>query len=145
MEIEIIRYRHGKDFTSGLLLIDCTFECHTLEDEYRNKKVYGETRIPEGTYEIKFRKEGGFHNRYKNKFGRFHKGMLELQDVPNFQYILIHIGNTDEDTAGCILVGETSDTNGFIGRSTEAYKKLYPKIAAKLEGGEKVFITIKDL
>ena len=79
-----------------------------LEDEYRDGKVMGETCIPEGTYDVKPRTEGGFHNRYTAKYGDFHKGMLHVQDVPNFEFILIHTGNTDEHTAGRLLLGETS-------------------------------------
>lgn len=150
MEVKVLRYGHGLADTLGLILINCQFEGYTLEDEHRNKKVHSETRIPAGTYELKFRKVGGFHNRYLNKFGAdFHKGMLELQDVPNFKYILIHIGNTEDDTAGCLLVGDTANYNvdqrGFVGASTIAYKRIYPKIAAALEAGEKVFITIEDI
>lgn len=75
--------------------------------------------------------------------------MLEVCDVPNFKYILIHCGNTDEDTAGCLLVGDTQEnnnvkTNGFIGKSTQAYKRIYPPIAEALEQGEKVTINYTD-
>jgi hypothetical protein len=76
-------------------------------------------------------------------------GMLEVCDVPNFKYILLHCGNTDEDTAGCLLLGDTQEnndikTNGFIGKSTQAYKRVYPKIAKALEEGEEVIITYRD-
>ena len=75
-----------------------------------------------------------------------HKGMLWVREVPNFEYILIHTGNTDEHTAGCLLLGDTQQTNfdwsdGFVGRSTIAYKRVYPKIAAALVAGEDVTIT----
>lgn len=150
MKIKLGRYSSGNNDTLGLLFIDCEFITYTLEDEFRTEKVYGETRIPSGTYEIVFRKEGGFHNRYLAKFGsKFHKGMLQLKDVPNFEYILIHIGNDDDDTAGCILVGDTANYNkkgsGFIGGSTSAYKRVYSIISSALESGEKVYITITDL
>jgi hypothetical protein len=70
-----------------------------------------------------------------------HKGMLELQDVPNFKWILIHCGNTDENTAGCILVGDSQTSNlvqkdGFIGSSTNAYKTIYPSLATAAAKGE---------
>jgi hypothetical protein len=76
--------------------------------------------------------------------------MLELQDVPNFQYILIHTGNTDEHTAGCLLVGETQQDldkgkDGFVGGSGDAYKKLYPKVRDALLAGEKVTIKYSDI
>lgn len=147
MELQLYRYNRGADHTNGLLLVDKEFEGYILEDEFRTKKVYGETRIPEGKYAIKFRTEGGFHERYLQKFGaNFHKGMLELQDVPNFKYVLIHIGNDDEDTAGCLLVGEdvTGGTN-WISGSTNAYKRLYPKVRNALLSGEGVTLEIIDL
>ncbi len=150
MHVEVQRYASGKRDTLGLFKIDCQFYAYTLEDEYRNVKEYGETRIPAGTYEIKLRTVGGFHERYKAKFPEMHKGMLELQNVPEFQYILIHIGNDEDDTAGCILVGNTANNNliegkkGFIGDSTSAYREVYPIIANKLAEGKKVLITIKD-
>jgi len=127
-----------------MLFIDDTFECFTLEDQYQEKKVYGETCIPEGTYKIELRTEGGFHQRYAKKFD-FHKGMLHILDVPEFTWILIHIGNTDENTAGCLLVGDTQqdldvNQNGFVGSSGNAYKKFYPKVAEALLKGEEVTI-----
>jgi hypothetical protein len=73
-----------------------------------------------------------------------HKGMLWVRDVPGFEYILIHTGNTDEHTAGCLLVGNTSEVRGFIGDSTGAYKRIYPSIAKALEAGEEVTITYED-
>ena len=73
-----------------------------------------------------------------------------MLDVPNFEYILIHCGNTDEHTAGCLLVGDSQENNqiqkdGFIGKSTQAYKRIYPSIAKALERGEKVTIRYKSL
>ena len=110
----------------------------------------GETRIPEGIYKLGFRKVGGYTQRYAKKFPDFHKGMLHVLDVPGFEYILIHCGNTDEHTAGCLLVGDSQENNqikkdGFIGRSTQAYTRIYPKIAQALEDGEEVTITYKDI
>ena len=147
MELTVLRYNSAKDYTDGLLAIDGKFECHTLEDEERAVKKYGETRIPDGTYEVTLRTEGGFHKRYLNKFGDdFHKGMLWVRNVPGFEYILIHIGNDDDDTAGCLLVGTSSDAyKGFIGGSTNAYKKMYPKVAEALLKGEKVTITYETI
>ena len=71
--------------------------------------------------------------------------MLHLQDVPNFTYILIHAGNTDEHTSGCLIVGETQQDldisdDGFIGHSGKAYLKLYNKVAKELLLGKEVSI-----
>ena len=147
MKLNVIRHQFGKDATNGMLFIDGVFECYTLEDEVRDVKVMSETAIPLGTYKIKFRNIGGFDTKYKARYGTtFHKGMLELQDVPNFKYILIHTGNTDEHTAGCLLLGETQqdldmNESGFIGHSGTAYKKMYTKVAGQLLQGKKVTIN----
>ena len=71
--------------------------------------------------------------------------MLHLQDVPNFTYILIHAGNTDEHTSGCLIVGETQQDldisdDGFVGHSGKAYVKLYNKMAKELLLGKSVTI-----
>lgn len=124
------------------------FLAHTLEDEFRTEKVYGETRIPAGYYEIKLRTWGGFHENYKDRFS-FHRGMLWITEVDGFTDVLFHIGNNDEDTAGCVLLGDTASQNvtrdGFIGSSEDAYRRVYPPIARALDSGEKVFLRIKNL
>ena len=153
MKYEVLRVSSGNDSTSGLLFeVDRgnrTFLAYTLEDEQRDVKVWGETRIPAGTYKLKLRTEGGFHSRYVNKYGDFHKGMIWVQDVPGFEYILWHTGNTDEHTAGCLIVGNTQTNNriakdGFIGSSVDAYKFVYPRVAAAIEAGLDVEVTYID-
>jgi len=165
MELEVIRFSSGTDSTNGILLkVDkhasaphaegyrCKreFLAYTLEDEQRNEKVYGETRIPNGTYKLGLRKTGGYHAKYSKRFPDIHIGMLHVLDVPGFEYILIHCGNTDEHTAGCLLVGDSQENNqitkdGFIGKSTQAYKRIYPKIAEAIDCGEEVTITYKTI
>ena len=145
MKLQVVRTHFGKDATNGLLFVNGVFECYTLEDQYQAVKVMHETSIPEGTYDIKFRTVGGFHEKYKKKYGNSHFGMLHLQDVPNFTYILIHAGNTDEHTSGCLIVGETQQDldisdDGFIGHSGKAYLKLYNKVAKELLLGKSVTI-----
>lgn len=153
MDLEVLRFSSQKDSTNGILF-DVTggkrrFLCYTLEDEHREEKVSSETRIPAGTYKVTLRTVGGFHSRYTNKYGKMHKGMLWVRDVPGFEYILIHTGNTDEHTAGCLIVGDSQQanlgsSNGFVGSSVAAYKRIYPPIAAALEEGEEVTITYID-
>jgi|TARA_R100001509_G_scaffold102862_1_gene60484 hypothetical protein len=145
MRLKVLRYDSGPDRTLGILMditYDTKFLAYTLEDEHRDVKVKGETRIPSGVYKVELRTVGGFHKRYSEKYKDMHKGMLWVKDVPGFEYILIHTGNTDEHTAGCLLVGNSSDySKGFIGQSVSAYKRIYPKIAAAIENGEEVTIT----
>ena len=131
MHIIVNRIVSDRNATLSEVYIDGVRECRGLEDEYRQHKVAGETRIPAGIYKLGIRNVGGFHNRYKAKFPNFHKGMLEVKDVPGFDYILIHIGNTEHDTAGCLLVGSTSvisDGTPTINSSTVAYEELYEKV-----------------
>ena len=153
MKLEVIRFNKGEDSTNGLLFNitnnERKFLCYTLEDESREEKVYGETCIPEGEYKLGFRTVGGYHAKYSKRFADIHMGMLQVLDVPNFEYILLHCGNTDEDTAGCLLLGDTQENNnikknGFIGRSTAAYMRVYPDIAKALKEGEEVTITYRD-
>jgi hypothetical protein len=153
MKLKVLRFSSQEDSTSGLLFEDSEmgvrFLCYTLEDERRALKVKGETRVPAGTYKIKLRKEGGFNAKYTKKYGGFHRGMLHICDVPNFEYILIHTGNTDEHTAGCLLVGDSQENNviikdGFIGKSGNAYKRIYPAIAKAIELNEEVTIEYID-
>lgn len=153
MELEVWRFSSQEDSTNGVLF-DVTggkrrFLCYTLEDEHREEKVAGETRISAGTYRITLRTVGGFHGRYEKKYGEMHKGMLWVRDVPNFEYILIHTGNTDEHTAGCLLLGDSQQanfgsSNGMVGSSVNAYKRVYPPIAKALEEGKSVSITYVD-
>ena len=145
MKLQVVRTQFGRDATNGMLFIDGLFECYTLEDQYQAVKVMHETCIPEGTYDIEFRKSGGFHAKYSERYKNAHYGMLHIQDVPNFTYILIHAGNTDEHTSGCLIVGETQQDldiseSGFIGHSGTAYKKMYAKVAGQLLQGKKVTI-----
>ena len=151
MKLDVVRTQFGKDATNGMLFVDGVFEAFTLEDEVRDKKIKGETAIPLGEYEIKLRTVGGFHSKYTERYGAaFHKGMLELQSVPGFQYILIHTGNSDSHTAGCLLIGETQQDldkgkDGFIGGSGDAYKKFYPKVRDALIAREKVTIKYSNI
>ena len=153
MQLEVVRFSSERDSTNGLLF-DITGECrnflsYTLEDEYRKEKVMHETRIPAGTYEITLRTVGGFHAKYTERYGDMHKGMLWVRNVPGFEYILIHTGNTDEHTSGCLLLGDSQTNNqikqdGFVGSSTNNYKRVYPHIAEVLENGGVVTITYTD-
>lgn len=149
MKLKLVTYSPGKDDSLGILFIDDVAHSFTLEDEERVIKVPGETRIPRGTYEIILRTHGGYHERYLRRFGsEFHKGMLELKDVPNFTDILIHILNDESETDGCIGVGDGVFINrrkkGSLRDSTTAYEDLYKKVVDELLSGNRVFIELTD-
>jgi len=148
MEVLLRRYKSDEKATLGKLNIDGEFYCYTLEDEYREKKVMHETRIPAGKYLLELRTIGTFHEKFKVRYPRIHKGMIEITNIPNFSAVLIHPGNTEKDTSGCILVGDRIDEQKMQivgGTSTPAYLRVYLKIANHLALGHKATIEIQDL
>ena len=151
VNFELKRYGYGDDSTLGKLsLVESQSNdrlCYTLEDERREVKVLGETCIPTGTYEIKLRTEGGMHSRYTTRFPDIHKGMLHFQNVPDFTWIYLHVGNTDKDTEGCPLLGTSSGVdrdNFFVQYSVKAYEKVYPVISEPISMGERVAIHVTE-
>ena len=134
MKLELKRFSAGNDSTLGLMFVDGEFECFTLEDEYREKKVKGETRIPAGTYKVAKREVvSGLTEKYRSKYPWFDYHFM-LHDVPNFQYVYIHVGNDDDHTDGCILVGYAIKSNRFnednnLTSSGPAFKRLYQKMS----------------
>lgn len=109
MKLKVERLWPKKDYTVGRLYVDGKFFCNTLEDKVRNldkeEKVPGKTAIPAGVYDVVYN--------WSPKFGR---NLPRLLNVPHFEGILIHPGNSADDSAGCILVGN----NTSVGRLTES-------------------------
>ena len=154
MILEVLRISSQADSTSGILF-DITdnkrkFLCYTVEDEYRATKVMHETRIPAGVYQLTLRSEGGFHSRYISKYGAdWHRGMIYVNNVPGFEYILWHTGNTDESTSGCLILGDSQTSNlvqadGVVGSSVNSYKKIYPIVRDAILSDEKVLVKYVD-
>jgi hypothetical protein len=158
MNLLLIReHDNGKDTIGKLYFKDqqnIIRYVFTLEDQARQVIVKGDTRISAGKYEITLRKEGGVYESYcnhKNKeIADLTKkyGMLWIRNVPNFEYILIHIGNTETDTEGCVLVGDNINNNsyisGFISNSTDAYIKLVKAVFPAFDRQDKLSISIID-
>jgi hypothetical protein len=131
MDIQVVRKEFSGQSTIGEMSLDGAFECYTLEDVVRPVKIKGITAIPAGSYEV-----------VVNFSERFQRLLPLLLNVPNYDGVRIHPGNTDRDTEGCILVGKTKKTD-FIGSSRAAFATLFDKIqAASLQ--EKVFIHITE-
>lgn len=144
MHIRLQRLENYTTHTIGVLYIDGKLQCFTLEDEKREIKQISETRIPAGLYKLRLQTSGQLSPRYAQRFS-FHKGMLHLQDVPGFEGIFIHVGNTDKDTSGCILLGASHNLHdNFIGGSTRAYIQAYQTIANAISKGEVVTIQVVD-
>jgi hypothetical protein len=144
LKVKVHRVRENESTLTGSFLIDDHHMCDTLEDPVREKKIYGRTAIPEGTYKIVLRDEGILNERYKARYPEMHKGMLHIPDVPGFTWILIHGGTTAEDTLGCVLVGY-DDGPDKIKNSSKAYKIIYPVIADAILKGEEVTIEIINI
>lgn len=116
MLITVKRLYKTENSTIGELLVDGVFECFTLEDKERDVKIKGETAIPKGTYKVII-----------NESNRFKRQLPLLLNVPNFEGVRIHSGNSNHDTEGCILVGQSRHKN-YIGQSRKAFEKLFKKM-----------------
>ena len=149
MKLLLKRIAKRDTYTIGKLYIDDKYFADTLEDPDRGLtnsmsreqiakiKVYGETAIPTGTYNIDMNTVSAkFKNRswaspYKGKIPR-------LQNVPGYEGVLIHPGTTSKDTLGCILVGKNT-SKGMITQSQATFHQLM----SVLTKGTNITITIE--
>lgn len=133
MNIIIKRIFKGPDYTIGRLSIDGKYFCDTLEDTVRapGVKIPGKTAIPAGQYKIKLTES--------LRFGRL---MPRLENVPGFTGVLIHSGNSSEDTEGCILVGKNR-VKGKVLDSRETFARLFKLLFVSERGGEALEIEIR--
>lgn len=150
MELELKRIAKRDTYTIGRLYIDGAYFCDTIEDKDRGlrqdlplsvnkaRKRAGVTAIPTGRYRVTL---GVQSPKYKDrKEYKFCGGYLpRLLNVPAFDGILIHIGNTAEDSAGCILVGRNTQV-GKVLKSTVTFLELYSKLQ---EAKDEIYITVK--
>lgn len=116
MNLTLRRHASGLTCTIGDLYIDGAWFCNTLEDIVRPDKVAGETAIPAGTYKV-----------VVTESPRFKRRLPLLLNVPNFEGVRIHAGNTDRDTEGCILVGHWGGGE-FISDSRAALAVLMERL-----------------
>lgn len=146
MKIELKRIARKETYTIGRLSVDGRYVCDTLEDKDRDqnrngrfdgaeKKVYAQTAIPNGTYKVTLEHSPKFSPRYGGR------KIPYLHNVPHFEGILIHTGNTADDSAGCILVG-TNSTTGRITDSLAAFNKLLPMLEQAVARKEEITITV---
>lgn len=127
MILTLRRHASGLTCTIGDLYIDGRFFSNSLEDIVRPEKIKGETAIPAGTYRVEV-----------TYSPRFKRPLPFLFDVPGFEGVRIHAGNTDKDTEGCILVGEWPGGE-FVGNSRNTLINLIERID---EANEPVTIEI---
>lgn len=141
MKLTLKRIALRSTYTIGKLYIDDAYFCDTLEDTVRDtnksgkfdngeQKIKGKTAIPYGTYEIKW-----------TYSPRFKKYTPQLMNVPSFEGIRVHAGNTSADTEGCLILGENKQV-GKVLNSRAAINKFYQIIKEACSNG-KVTIEIK--
>lgn len=143
MNLKIIREYKGDTYTIGRMYINGQYFCDTLEDkdrglkqttpllEIKKIKVQHETAIPTGKYKVVINTSP--------KFGRI---LPRLLNVPGFDGILIHRGNTDKDSSGCILVGENK-VKGKVINSSSYETKLVSILSERHNKGESIEIEIQ--
>lgn len=136
MKLRVERGASGASSTIGKMYVDSVFFAYTLEDIDRHledggKKILGETAIPRGTYKVTI----DFSN-------RFQRQMMHVLNVPQFEGVRIHAGNTDKDTEGCILLGKVRSDNAVF-NSRDAVAALFEKVSAALDAGQEVNLEVK--
>lgn len=153
MKILVKRVAKKEKYTIGKMYVDDVYVCDTIEDKDRGltqntplndikkKKVYGQTAIPSGTYNItldvvstKFGQKPYFKELCGGKLPR-------LMNVPGFDGVLIHTGNDEDDSYGCIIVGYNK-VKGKVIESRKAFEKLYPILKQASNKKEKITIQI---
>lgn len=133
LELEVFRLRRLPARTPGELYADGQHFAYTCEDTIRDEKIPGVTAIPCGRYRVTLE--------YSPKYG---PDTLTINNVPGFTGIRIHSGNTETDTEGCLLVGQSLRPDGTIagGTSRPAVADLKALVKAALSNGRQCFITL---
>jgi lysozyme len=132
MELKLVRDVCGADCTLGKLFVDGEFDCYTVEDVVRpdGQKIHGKTAIPAGRYRVSV-----------SRSPRFERELPLLENVPNFEGVRIHPGNTAEDTEGCIIPGRVRTPRG-VAQSRAAFEKLFATLRAEVSGGRDIWISV---
>ncbi|EGA2799808.1 hypothetical protein UXU90_001258 [Campylobacter coli] len=132
MKIKIIRRYTGKTCVIGKFKVlgdddKILFECFSLEEDKEGLESGKDLRIPEGNYNLKRHSPSRFENTLRSITKKDDTMINVYNDkVPSSRAILIHWGNTDKDTKGCILLGLTKDNNNeSVGQSRQACKEFY--------------------
>lgn len=125
------------------------FLCYTLEDEARAVKVKGETRIDPGIYDLVLRQElTPLTKQYRDRFPSWFSWHVEIVGLPRHKDVYIHIGNKDDDSDACLLLGDNVNNNrwadGFIGDSVTAYRRWYTSVVPRMALSEPARIEIRD-
>lgn len=153
MELLLKRIARRDTYTIGHLYIDGEYFCDTIEDTDRGlrqdmqpsviraMKRKGITAIPAGRYRVtlEVRSPKFSQKKYEKKYGFCDGYLPRLINVPGFDGVLIHIGNTAKDTEGCLLVGKNTKV-GKVLESAATFRELYKMLQ---EEKESIYITVK--
>ena len=153
MKISLKRIYTNNQYTIGHLYVDGTYVCDVLEDadrglkdsmtldEIRSKKIKDKTAIPQGNYKVTMNVISPRFSK-KKYYKDFCGGRLpRITSVKGFDGVLIHIGNTDKDSSGCLIVGYNKE-KGKVLNSKQAFEKLYRMLDSANRNGEKIDIKI---
>jgi len=124
----------------------------TLEDEHRIAKVAKETRIPAGRYKLGIMDTiTPLTDKYRNdkRLQPWFDKHIEIKNVPNYKGVYIHLGNNDDHTEGCLLLGDTianpdAIKDNPLTLSVQAYKRFYVQWYPIIKKGDTVWLTILD-
>lgn len=148
MEIRVRRIALKDTYTIGKMYIDGKYFCDCCEDKVRDlskeTKVPNKTAIPYGTYEItldvKSQKYSDFN---KYPWAKEYNGYIpRLTNVPLFLGVLIHPGNTEYDTSGCLLCGENKVVGKVINSTATFHRLMHEHLLPAKKRGENITITI---
>ncbi|RKD12498.1 hypothetical protein BCY91_12705 [Pelobium manganitolerans] len=137
--LKVVRIAKGANSTLSHLYANGVFLNYLLEDKLSTTKTAGLTCIPEGEYTLMRNTTAGMNTRYRERFPKMHRGMLQICGIPDFDLVFLHIGNTHLDTHGCPLTGTYWQKRGDdfeVCQSEAAYRYVYPLLDKLLEAGE---------
>jgi hypothetical protein len=150
------RYSDNRESTIGLMFKKiqkgATWALHllgySLEDEYRPEKVAKDTRIAAGIYDLVIQElTTPLTLKYRAKYNWFENHIM-IKNVPNFTGVYIHVGNNDDHTDACVLMGDNVNNNsignGEITNSTNCFRRFYKECYEHLKAGGKASIEIRD-
>lgn len=129
--IKVERFLHHPDCEIGRVYINGEYLCFSIEDASRTTKIKGETCIPLGLYPLSTRFSPRFSKAYNHD-------MIWVQNVPGFDFILIHWGNTISDTEGCLIIGDkigVINQKDAVLNSRATYLKFYDRVINQIKAG----------
>ena len=129
--IKVERFLHHPDCEISRVYVNGEYFCFSIEDAFRTTKIKGETCIPYGIYPLA--------TRWSPKFSKsYNHDMIWVQNVPDFEFILIHWGNTISDTEGCLIIGDkigVVNQKDAVLNSRATYQRFYARVINQIKAG----------